>query len=704
MISTTNTNSKTPGALSSLEINVLKWASMLSGWKKRTLFLDENSVRVIKSKTNLKKNNIRVFSLLEVKIVDDKKKQNQFLLIAKTRKKKYNFKVEKEEDKQNFIKKFEEYKSKLSSQNVNVESDNSNNDNNDNIEICKSCLSHLLSNIENINNGAVQLQLIEKQMKHKYREQYKEIISMLVLNGAEMKKIIDKILSTENEHKMNNAIIEVVPSSREDVADFSAALNSNDLKKDVMKQEKHENQKKDDNNNDDDDGSIIDQLDSSVDEDEEREAIAEIKSVREIMSESKQHIQKFGRALSHKMSDFYDSRYNFPKRSSIPLKIKCPDNFVKDMVKSMTSKKGSMPLEYNEPISMLQKQCEKFHYIDLLQKASESSVSSEMKIVYIIGFVCGELSQYLGRFLKPFNPILGETFEYFDNEKKYRFFSEQVSHNPPISAYVCESNEFVYFGDTRFKTSFKIMKGGMELSFTNKTHILFKTTDDSYVFTRPKAFASGFMNGKPKYDFEGKMEIVNVKNKKIRAEVSFHEDKSEKAKSSTSVTYKPSNIIDGTVYNGSEAVYKISGSWKDKVYYAEGKNPSQKKEVFSLDKEPFHLNTLENYVLPSYTLNYNYIDDELKKVIPYTDSRNRPDQREYENGNIEKAREMKNKIESNQRKRHEKFEEEKKVYEPMYFNNVFNEMSDDFVYVYKGGYYESREKGVFQGESKIFEL
>jgi len=35
--------------------------------------------------------------------------------------------------------------------------------------------------------------------------------------------------------------------------------------------------------------------------------------------------------------------------------------------------------------------------------------------------------------MKPFNPLLGETFELFV-PGKYKYFSEQVSHHPPISA------------------------------------------------------------------------------------------------------------------------------------------------------------------------------------------------------------------------------------------------------------------------------
>ena len=36
--------------------------------------------------------------------------------------------------------------------------------------------------------------------------------------------------------------------------------------------------------------------------------------------------------------------------------------------------------------------------------------------------------------VKPFNPLLGETYELFI-PGKLKFIAEQVSHHPPISAY-----------------------------------------------------------------------------------------------------------------------------------------------------------------------------------------------------------------------------------------------------------------------------
>lgn len=74
---------------------------------------------------------------------------------------------------------------------------------------------------------------------------------------------------------------------------------------------------------------------------------------------------------------------------------------------------------------------------------------------------------------KPFNPLLGETYELVLPNKGFRFISEQgqfpfvqkpkkkkseiknlfflVSHHPPISAVHCESSDWVVWTDGNFK-------------------------------------------------------------------------------------------------------------------------------------------------------------------------------------------------------------------------------------------------------------
>ena len=46
----------------------------------------------------------------------------------------------------------------------------------------------------------------------------------------------------------------------------------------------------------------------------------------------------------------------------------------------------------------------------------------------------------IGRTDKPFNPMLGETYELVT--PKYRFMAEQVSHHPPILAINCQGTKY----------------------------------------------------------------------------------------------------------------------------------------------------------------------------------------------------------------------------------------------------------------------
>jgi hypothetical protein len=43
-------------------------------------------------------------------------------------------------------------------------------------------------------------------------------------------------------------------------------------------------------------------------------------------------------------------------------------------------------------------------------------------MIYVAAFAASEYASTIGRVAKPFNPLLGETFEYVRPDKNYRFF------------------------------------------------------------------------------------------------------------------------------------------------------------------------------------------------------------------------------------------------------------------------------------------
>ena len=140
------------------------------------------------------------------------------------------------------------------------------------------------------------------------------------------------------------------------------------------------------------------------------------------------------------------------------------------MISSVTQNKPS-PVYFNEPLSICQKQCEKFFYLDLLKKVSLENKNKSLQLAYISAFIIGEIFLGLNRNLKPFSAIIGETYEFFDNKNQFRYYSEQISYHPQITAFIGETPDFALYGDTKNLTSFKILKGAMGLSFKNKIHL-----------------------------------------------------------------------------------------------------------------------------------------------------------------------------------------------------------------------------------------
>jgi oxysterol-binding protein 1 len=110
--------------------------------------------------------------------------------------------------------------------------------------------------------------------------------------------------------------------------------------------------------------------------------------------------------------------------------------------KDMT--KMTLPVSFNEPTSLLQRVAEDMEYSDLLDFAADRADSME-RMVYVAAFAASEYASTIGRVAKPFNPLLGETFEYVRPDKGYRFFVEQVSHHPPIGAAHAESANWDYY-------------------------------------------------------------------------------------------------------------------------------------------------------------------------------------------------------------------------------------------------------------------
>lgn len=114
-----------------------------------------------------------------------------------------------------------------------------------------------------------------------------------------------------------------------------------------------------------------------------------------------------------------------------------------------------MPVNFNEPLSMLQRLVEDYEYSEILDHAAKCQDECE-QLAYLAAFIVSAYATTSNRIGKPFNPLLGETYE-CDRMDDYgwRCLAEQVSHHPPIAALHCESKNWVSWQEFSMTSKFR---------------------------------------------------------------------------------------------------------------------------------------------------------------------------------------------------------------------------------------------------------
>lgn len=381
--------------------------------------------------------------------------------------------------------------------------------------------------------------------------------------------------------------------------------------------------------------------------------------------------------------DFSDKAYN-KKRTALSVpRVKV--NFsiwsiLKDAVgKDLT--KFSVPVYFNEPISMIQRFCEAFQYVHLLNRAAKED-NSAIRLGLVAAFVIGGFSMNPKRILKFFNPLLGETYEYIDNELNFRYFGEQVSHHPPISAAYVEGEGFRFEANMNAKTSLKLMRNCVEIDNIGRAVIYFKKYDEYISFSRPYVGAKNLL-GNTYIDCYGKYTVVNhTLNESIEVKIN-----DKKGKNNTYGEIKDS-------YGNKQGVFE--GDWLAHLELTvNGTETIWKRSTGEGDDE-------SRYFFTNYTLNMNNINETLKQVIAPTDSRLRPDQRALEDQNIDLAIKEKERLEQKQREVRKIRENNKEVYKPVYFEERISDITGEKLFLQIRDYWKDREARNFSHLPDIF--
>ncbi|XP_026421744.1 oxysterol-binding protein-related protein 2A-like isoform X2 [Papaver somniferum] len=371
------------------------------------------------------------------------------------------------------------------------------------------------------------------------------------------------------------------------------------------------------------------------------------------------------------------------KEKAVSLWSIIKDNVGKDLTRVC------LPVYFNEPISSLQKCFEDLEYSYLLDRAYEhgKNGNSLLRIVNVAAFAVSGYASSEGRHCKPFNPLLGETYEADYPEKGVRFFSEKVSHHPTLIACHCEGRGWKFWGDSNLRTKF----WGRSIQL-DPVGVLTLEFDDGEIFQWSKVTTSiyNLILGKVYCDHHGTMEIRG--NRELSCKLKFKEQ---------SLLDRNPHQVQGSVEdtNGNKLA-TLFGKWDDSMYYLNADDAAKTKCVNTspnaklLWKSNKPLNHTR-YNLTSFAITLNELTPGLQEKLPPTDSRLRPDQRHLENGEYEKANAEKLRLETRQRM-------SRKLQENGWKPRWFEKESEGGPFRYVGGYWEAREQSKWDGCADIF--
>ncbi|KAF6165198.1 hypothetical protein GIB67_007183 [Kingdonia uniflora] len=358
------------------------------------------------------------------------------------------------------------------------------------------------------------------------------------------------------------------------------------------------------------------------------------------------------------------------------------DNIGKDL------NKVCLPVYFNEPLSSLQKCFEELEYSVLLDRAYEwgKRGNSLMRMLNVAAFAVSGYAATDGRNCKPFNPLLGETYEADYPDKGLRFFSEKVSHHPMVVACHCEGRGWKFWGDSNLKSKF----WGRSIQL-DPVGVLTLEFDDGEVFQWSKVTTSiyNLILGKLYCEHYGIMRLQG--NREYSCKLKFKEQ---------SIIDRNPHQVQGVVQdrNGKTAA-TLLGKWDESMHFVngdgpvKGKGPESNAQLLWKRSKPPVLPA--RYYFTQFATTLNELTPGLKELLPPTDSRFRPDQRCLEKGQYEQANTEKLRLEQRQRQSRKMQE---RGWKPKWFAK--DEKSD--AYYYTGGYWEAREQKNWESCPDIF--
>ncbi|KAL1546332.1 Oxysterol-binding protein-related protein 3A [Salvia divinorum] len=341
----------------------------------------------------------------------------------------------------------------------------------------------------------------------------------------------------------------------------------------------------------------------------------------------------------------------------------------------------TLPVLIFEPMTMLQKMAELMEYSYLLELADECD-DPHMRLVYAASWF---ISVYpaIQRTWKPFNPILGETYELV-NHGGITFIAEQVSHHPPMSAAHAENEHFIYDITSKLKTKF--LGNSVDIYPVGRTRLTLKKSGVVLDLVPPLSKANNIIFGRTWVDSPGDMILTNLTT-------------GEKVV----LYFQPCGWfgagryeVDGYVYDAEEdPKFLMTGKCNEFMSYqpcdSEGEPTpgTELKEVWRAAEFPKN----DKFQYTHFAHKLNSFDTAPKPLLP-SDSRLRPDRLALEHNDLSKAGAEKARLEEKQRAEKRTREAKEEEFKPKWFELTDEKATTPWgeleVYRYNGKYEQYR--------------
>lgn len=378
------------------------------------------------------------------------------------------------------------------------------------------------------------------------------------------------------------------------------------------------------------------------------------------------------------------------RRNTIPVAVANPPSFLailrKNVGKDMST--VAMPVAANEPLTILQRFTEIFESVSLIEKALAYPEGSPERIMHIAVFgavfiASSRVKERSAR--KPFNPLLGETFELVRPEQGLRVIAEKVCHRPSIMAMQAETaNWTLHYSPTLHQ---QIWGKSIEINNKGTIRLFIHSTGEVYEWVQPTTFLRNIIAGEKYSEPTGSLSVVGSNRWRSVIDYKVGGMFSGRSEELRGKVFSP----DGKECPG----YSLEGKWTESVDIIA---PNGRQTIWKVG--PLVEGYAKRFGYTQFAANLNEITDVEKGLMATTDSRLRPDQRMYENGDSDGAEAKKLEMEQLQRDRRTQLEKAGGTYDPVFF-----ELEKEGLWILKKGqenYWERRRRGDWKDLVDIF--